>query len=72
MVNDARLAAGKGPVGFISPIYSDNFKDAFNDITQGSNPGCNCTNTRTEGWDPATGVGTPNVAKLIPLFLALP
>ncbi|KIK61113.1 hypothetical protein GYMLUDRAFT_43210 [Collybiopsis luxurians FD-317 M1] len=74
MVNDARLAAGKGPVGFINPaIYSDDFKDAFNDITQGSNPGCNTIGfNATEGWDPVTGVGTPNVAKLIPLFLALP
>ncbi|KAJ3981324.1 subtilisin-like protein [Lentinula detonsa] len=69
MVNDARLAAGKSPVGFINPaIYSDQFNDAFNDITMGTNQGC----SNTEGWDPVTGVGTPNVSKLIPLFLSLP
>ncbi|KAH7872402.1 subtilisin-like protein [Lentinula edodes] len=74
MVNDARLAAGKGPVGFINPaIYSDQFQDAFNDITMGTNQGCNTVGfTATDGWDPVTGVGTPNVTKLIPLFLSLP
>jgi len=74
MVNDARLAAGKSPVGFINPaIYSDQFRDAFNDITMGGNQGCNTPGfTATEGWDPVTGVGTPNVSKLIPLFLSLP
>ncbi|KIK61117.1 hypothetical protein GYMLUDRAFT_59078 [Collybiopsis luxurians FD-317 M1] len=81
MINDARLAAGKGPVGFINPaIYSDAFKDGFNDITEGSNPGCMLSLylidtvgfIATDGWDPVTGVGTPNVSKLISLFLALP
>jgi tripeptidyl-peptidase I len=74
MINDARLAAGKGPVGFINPsIYSEKFQDAFHDITMGGNQGCNTPGfTATEGWDPVTGVGTPNVSKLIPLFLSLP
>ncbi|KAF5392549.1 hypothetical protein D9757_002178 [Collybiopsis confluens] len=74
MVNDARLAAGKGPVGFINPvIYSDKFKNAFNDITSGGNQGCNTPGfTATDGWDPVTGLGTPNVSKLIPIFLSLP
>ncbi|TFK40519.1 Pro-kumamolisin, activation domain-containing protein [Crucibulum laeve] len=41
LVNDARLAAGKGPVGFINPaIYSASFASAFNDITSGGNQGC--------------------------------
>ena len=26
----------------------------------------------TEGWDPVTGVGTPNLTALMPLFLDLP
>ncbi|KAF9063311.1 subtilisin-like protein [Rhodocollybia butyracea] len=74
MINDARLADGKRPVGFINPvIYSDLFREAFNDITMGGNQGCNTPGfTATEGWDPVTGVGTPNVSKLIPLFLSLP
>ncbi|KAH9932747.1 subtilisin-like protein [Epithele typhae] len=74
LVNDARLAAGKGPVGFINPaIYSDAFKGAFHDITMGGNQGCGTAGfTSTEGWDPVTGVGTPNLAALMPLFLGLP
>ncbi|KAF8194206.1 Pro-kumamolisin, activation domain-containing protein [Pholiota molesta] len=41
LVNDARLAAGKGPVGFINPsIYSAAFASGFNDITTGGNQGC--------------------------------
>ncbi|KAI0072201.1 hypothetical protein K474DRAFT_1605557 [Panus rudis PR-1116 ss-1] len=41
LINDARIAAGKGPVGFINPaIYSEKFAHAFNDITTGTNPGC--------------------------------
>ncbi|EIM86260.1 uncharacterized protein STEHIDRAFT_58060 [Stereum hirsutum FP-91666 SS1] len=41
LINDARLAAGKGPVGFINPaIYSSDFAAGFNDITMGGNQGC--------------------------------
>lgn len=74
LINDARLAAGKGPVGFINPsIYSASFASGFNDITSGGNQGCGTAGfTATTGWDPVTGVGTPNFSKLLPLFLALP
>ncbi|KAF8895255.1 subtilisin-like protein [Infundibulicybe gibba] len=74
LVNDARIAAGKGPVGFINPaIYSASFQSALNDITTGGNQGCGTPGfTSTTGWDPVTGLGTPNLTKLIPLFVALP
>ncbi|KAI9442325.1 subtilisin-like protein [Lactarius indigo] len=74
MINDARIAKGKGPVGFINPaIYSSTFAPAFNDITTGTNPGCATDGfTAVKGWDPVTGVGTPNFKKLLPLFLQLP
>jgi len=74
LVNDARLAVGKGPVGFLNPlIYSDLFKPAFNDITSGGNQGCGTPGfTATKGWDPVTGVGTPNLTKLLILALILP
>lgn len=91
-INDARLAAGKGTIGFINPtvcasphsekfehslvipqIYTSSFMAAFNDITTGSNPGCNTEGFYAEpGWDPATGVGTPNFSKLVELWLQLP
>ncbi|KAF8265230.1 subtilisin-like protein [Lactarius quietus] len=74
MINDARLAVGKSPVGFINPaIYSATFADAFNDITKGNNPGCETDGFEAvEGWDPVTGLGTPNFKKLLSLFLGLP
>ncbi|KAF8526061.1 subtilisin-like protein [Hysterangium stoloniferum] len=74
LVNDARIAIGKKPVGFINPtIYSPLFKHAFNDIVNGTNPGCSTPGfSAVEGWDPVTGVGTPNLEKLIGLWLALP
>ncbi|KAJ7119731.1 subtilisin-like protein [Mycena epipterygia] len=76
MINDARLSYGKRPVGFINPaIYSEVFKvaGAFHDITVGGNQGCGTAGfTSTTGWDPVTGVGTPNFERLLLLFLALP
>lgn len=74
LVNDARLAKGKKSVGFINPsVYSSKFAHAFNDITTGGNQGCGTPGfTSTTGWDPVTGVGTPNLELLLPLFLALP
>ncbi|KAJ7149241.1 subtilisin-like protein [Mycena crocata] len=56
MINDARIAEGKKPVGFINPaIYSEAFKHAFNDITVGGNQGCGTPGfTSAPGWDPVT------------------
>ncbi|GJJ12900.1 hypothetical protein Clacol_007146 [Clathrus columnatus] len=73
-INDARLAVGKSPVGFINPtIYLDSFQSGFNDITMGGNQGCGTPGfTSVEGWDPVTGLGTPNFGKLLELWLALP
>lgn len=74
MVNDARLAVGKKPVGFINPsIYSNAFKKAFNDIHIGGNQGCGTPGfTAVPGWDPVTGLGTPNYPNLVAAFLLLP
>ncbi|KAF9228449.1 subtilisin-like protein [Gyrodon lividus] len=74
MINDARLAVGKQPIGFINPtIYSPNFIDAFNDITMGGNQGCGTAGyTAVPGWDPVTGLGTPNFPKLVAKWLLLP
>ncbi|KAK4047243.1 hypothetical protein OIV83_005547 [Microbotryomycetes sp. JL201] len=73
-VNDARLAAGKSPIGFANPaLYSKSFKNAFNDITRGGNQGCGTAGfTAVQGWDPVTGLGTPKFDKMLKAFLALP
>ncbi|KAJ7260957.1 peptidase S8/S53 domain-containing protein [Mycena haematopus] len=74
LINDARLAAGKSPVGFINPaIYSDAFRGAFNDIVSGNNPGCGTDGFESvEGWDPVSGLGTPDFGRLRELWLGLP
>ncbi|KAI9506994.1 subtilisin-like protein [Russula earlei] len=73
LINDARLHRGKGPLGFINPlIYKDKFSDLFNDITSGNNPGCGTNGfTTAKGWDPVTGVGTPNLSKLLKKWVDL-
>lgn len=73
-INDARRKIGKGTVGFINPaIYSSKFRDAFNDITDGSNPNCGTGGfVAAEGWDPVTGLGTPNFPRMLDLWLQLP
>ncbi|KAF7800220.1 hypothetical protein EIP86_011467 [Pleurotus ostreatoroseus] len=73
-INDARLAVGKGPIGFINPIiYSSSFEGVFNDITNGTNPGCGTEGfSAVKGWDPVTGLGTINFPKLLAKFLQLP
>ncbi|KAJ6542704.1 peptidase S8/S53 domain-containing protein [Mycena capillaripes] len=74
LINDARLAAGKSPVGFINPaIYSDSFRGAFHDIVSGSNPGCGTDGFKAvRGWDPVSGLGTPDFEKLLGLWMKLP
>ncbi|KAJ8501884.1 hypothetical protein ONZ45_g11978 [Pleurotus djamor] len=63
LINDARLARGKRPVGFINPaIYSTGFSTAFRDVIYGTNTGCkglqgvrNGGFSAVPGWDPASG-----------------
>ncbi|KZT10453.1 subtilisin-like protein [Laetiporus sulphureus 93-53] len=73
-INDARIALGKSAIGFINPtIYTPVFQQAFNDVTSGNNPGCGTDGFSSEpGWDPVTGLGTPNFPELLALWLALP
>lgn len=71
LVNEARIAAGKSTVGFIHPVIYQH-PEAFNDITVGSNPGCNSTGFPTApGWDPVTGLGSPNFPVLLDILMAL-
>lgn len=60
LVNDALIASGKSPLGFLNPwLYSKGYK-GFTDITKGSSHGCGVDGFPvTKGWDPVTGFGTP-------------
>ncbi|PYH40453.1 uncharacterized protein BP01DRAFT_409938 [Aspergillus saccharolyticus JOP 1030-1] len=69
---EKRIAAGKGAVGFLNPVLYRH-ADVLNDITNKTNPGCGTDGFATAaGWDPVTGLGTPNFPKLLNLFLSLP
>ncbi|KAM6496121.1 subtilisin-like protein [Amanita muscaria] len=61
LLNDARLRAGKRPLGFLNPLIYHKLYKVLNDITVGQNPGCGTPGfNATTGWDPVTGLGTPN------------
>ncbi|KAF8148291.1 family S53 protease [Crassisporium funariophilum] len=66
LLNDELIASGKSRLGFLNPfLYSAAGQAALNDITTGDNPGCNTNGFPAKaGWDPVTGLGTPNFAKL--------
>lgn len=67
LLNDARFAKGKKSLGFLNPlIYSAKARGVWNDVTVGKNPGCGTQGfNATKGWDPVTGLGTMNFAKLL-------
>jgi tripeptidyl-peptidase-1 len=65
LLNDQLVAAGKSPLGFLNPWLYQN-PGALNDITAGSNPGCGTDGfPAVAGWDPLTGLGSPNFAALL-------
>ena len=71
LLNEHQLSQGKKTLGFLNQwIYQSAHQNpnTFFDVTQGNNhhgccglTGFNCR----AGWDPATGVGTPNYPELI-------
>ncbi|KAK4549041.1 hypothetical protein LTR36_007497 [Oleoguttula mirabilis] len=71
-INEERIKAGKGSVGFINPVLYQH-PEILNDIVNGTNPGCGTDGfSCAPGWDPVTGLGTPNYPKMLKLFLSLP
>lgn len=75
LLNEARLQAGKKPMGFLNPwLYQH--AECFTDIVKGDNRigrgnfplkyGYNAT----KGWDPVTGLGTPRFDKLLTAAMA--
>ena len=72
LVNAARLIAVKSPVGFINPVIYKH-PEMFNDITSGGNQECVTPGfTAVIGWDPVTGLGTPNLANMVDKWIRLP
>ena len=45
----------------------------LHDITVGNNSGCNTEGfVASPGWDPVTGLGTPNYPAMLALYMSLP
>jgi tripeptidyl-peptidase-1 len=66
-LNDVRLAKGGKPLGFLNPFIYQNAA-GFNDVTAGDNKDKGKYGFEAvKGWDPATGMGSPNFAKLAKL-----
>lgn len=71
-INEERIAAGKSTVGFVNPVLYAN-PGVLHDITSGDNPGCNTNGfSASTGWDPVTGLGTPNYPAMLKLFMSMP
>ncbi|KAH9929420.1 family S53 protease-like protein [Fomitopsis serialis] len=64
LLNDELLNAGQSRLGWLNPwLYAN--PGALYDITSGDNPGCGTNGfSATTGWDPVTGLGSPNYAAL--------
>ena len=72
LLNGIRLGAGKPALGWLNPFIYQNAA-AFHDVTHGMNNASNKYGfTAIKGWDPASGVGTPNLAALKTAVDALP
>eukprot|EP00041_Stephanoeca_diplocostata_P039845 m.1637990 g.1637990 ORF g.1637990 m.1637990 type:complete len:618 (-) comp26546_c0_seq1:873-2726(-) len=75
LINSQRALQGRPAVGFVNPllykVYDMTQGKAFQDITEGSNDctesGCECKTgfAATQGWDAATGLGTPNLGRIL-------
>ena len=75
LLNDYQKTRGKPRLGFVNPVLYKMWEDnsmIFHDITKGNNwcteEQC-CNNTfgyeSTVGWDPVTGLGTPNFGLML-------
>ncbi|KAH9062372.1 subtilisin-like protein [Lactarius vividus] len=66
LLNDWLISTGQEPLGFLNPwLYGRGFR-GLTDITEGANLGCNMDGfSAIVGWDPVTGLGTPNFRRLL-------
>jgi kumamolisin len=63
LIRQAVVAAGKSPPGFLAPLLyqvASSTGRAFHDVLRGGNLGY----LAGPAWDPATGLGSPDVARL--------
>ena len=70
LLNSARIASGKKGLGFLNPWLYNTASTGFTDIKNGKIGGCSGVVSgggfsAVAGWDPATGLGTPNYEALL-------
>jgi tripeptidyl-peptidase-1 len=78
LINDARLAAGKKPLGFLNQALYSLDASVWNDIVTGDNKCTSdaeycCTEgfSAAKGWDPVSGLGSPKFQALKTALVAL-
>ncbi|KAH8816601.1 putative alkaline serine protease AorO [Xylogone sp. PMI_703] len=72
-INEERLKSGKSFIGFVNPVFYAH-PEMFNDVTFRALVGGACINesfTAVKGWDPITGLGTPNYPAMLEVFMNL-
>ncbi|KAH9034016.1 subtilisin-like protein [Lactarius deliciosus] len=69
LLNDYRISNDKAPLGFLNVWLYGICLEGLNDITSGSNPGCNTKGfSAVPGWDPVTGLGSPDFERLVAIL----
>ncbi|KAI0745406.1 family S53 protease-like protein [Earliella scabrosa] len=66
LLNDRLIAQGQSTLGFLNPFLYTMGRVALDDVSVGNNPGCGTDGfPATPGWDPVTGLGTPDFQRLL-------
>jgi tripeptidyl-peptidase-1 len=73
LLNGKRLTANKAPLGFLNPLLytaAVQHPTVFTDITVGDNTYSRLSHCKygfkcAKGWDPVTGLGTPNFPEIV-------
>ncbi|KAL6700777.1 peptidase S8/S53 domain-containing protein [Trichoderma pleuroticola] len=70
-INTERLKAGMPTLGFVTPALYAN-PSVLNDVTVGNSSGCGTPGfSAAKGWDPVTGLGTPDYPRMLEYFMSL-
>jgi tripeptidyl-peptidase-1 len=66
LANDALIAKGKPPMGFLNPWLYKRGYAAMNDILHGGSVGCDTAGFPAQkGWDAVTGFGSPMFKRIL-------
>ncbi|KAJ7636380.1 subtilisin-like protein [Roridomyces roridus] len=69
LVNDRLIAAGKPVLGFLNPLLYSTGRGGLDDVTVGESSGCASHSgggwNATTGWDPISGLGTPDFPAML-------